>query len=72
MAIFKENCTVKEVTDMNVPLLLLIQSTKSNTTGTSADKVKTAFDAVNIMNFPHSDNVIFTLYFHIIALFYII
>lgn len=51
MAIFKDNCTAKMVTDLSVPLLLLIQTTKKNITGTDADQVKSAFDRVNIMNF---------------------
>lgn len=51
MPIFKDNCSIKEVADSKVPLLLLIQNTSKNLTGTSADTVKSAFDYVNIMNF---------------------
>lgn len=51
MSIFKDNCSIKEVDDSNVPLLLLIQNSSDNLTGTSTDGVKKAFDDVNIMNF---------------------
>lgn len=41
MSIFSDNCSIKEVTDNNVPLLLLIQDPDN----------KKPFDDINIMNF---------------------
>ena len=51
MSIFNDSCSIKEVDDDKVPLLLLIQNSDNNLTGTSADTVKNVFESVNIMNF---------------------